>query len=188
MIYLKEISEKLLHSSKRNPWAFILGVNFFCLLILYFLILRPQWIYFRNLQSQVVVLNKQESEKKPLINYKNQFKKLQSNWQLKSKGGSKNSTIGYAVYEISNLGFSNKLQFKLFKALPEKNCLAHGLLKIPIQISVMGNYDSLLQFMAQLSNLPELLVPEDFTLKKEKGAGINSLELTMILQIYRYEK
>lgn len=69
-----------------------------------------------------------------------------------------------ALNQILKIGASNQLQFNLFSpqaALPED-----GFNKIPIKVSVLGNYHEIANFISQVANMPWIITVTTWTITR----------------------
>lgn len=96
--------------------------------------------------------------------------------------------------DISKTGIANGLTFVLFKPDPEIKKGFYA--ELPIQISVIGSYHQLAQFISDIEGLNRIVTLHDFTIKAvsaedltnlgEKKATPGQLVLTITARTYRY--
>jgi len=90
--------------------------------------------------------------------------------------------IASLLDNISFIGEDNGLQFKNINWGAQKDA---GLsTEVPISIQVVGRYDQLGNFAADIAALPRIVVLDDLRLSKQKG---DQLTLNVIAKTYRYK-
>lgn len=101
--------------------------------------------------------------------------------------------------DISKIGNSSGLQFKLFKPLPD--VVKDFYVEIPIQMEVIGSYHQIASFISQLANLDRIISLHDFTLERVETTtegtppnpdtlpdSNNQLLLTLDARTYHYKE
>lgn len=89
------------------------------------------------------------------------------------------------IEDISHQGLAAGLEFKMIKLEPEKEIDFY--IELPIQISVLGNYHQLGEFVSNVAALPRIVTIHDFSIKPipndESG---NHLQMDITAKTYRY--
>jgi len=90
--------------------------------------------------------------------------------------------IASLLDNISFIGEDNGLQFKNINWGDQKD--AELSTEVPISIQVVGNYEQLGNFAADIAALPRIVVLDDLRLSKE---GSDQLTLNVVAKTYRYK-
>lgn len=87
--------------------------------------------------------------------------------------------------DISHQGLAAGLEFKTIRLLPEQENEFY--LELPIEISVVGNYHQLAEFVSNVAALPRIVTLHDFTIRPLKNnlAG-DRLQMDITAKTYRY--
>jgi type IV pilus assembly protein PilO len=84
---------------------------------------------------------------------------------------------------LSKIGEENGLNVTLFKPLQEKRLDFYT--EVPIEISIVGTYHNLSQFISQILNLDHIVTLHDFSLEPI-STGSETLVMNMLAKTYRY--
>jgi len=89
------------------------------------------------------------------------------------------------LVDISQTGLAAGLEFRLFK--PQREVPSEFYSTLPIEISVIGTYHQLGEFVSGVASLPRIVTTHNITLAKHAAAGGGSERLLMnsIAQTYR---
>ena len=90
--------------------------------------------------------------------------------------------IDKLLSHITRIGTDNGLKFLFFKPEAEKNTAFYA--QLPIQLSVVGRYHQLAQFISNISNLPELVTVNEFNITRE-NANRDELNMQLTIIVYR---
>jgi len=174
---MKAIDLKELNLDNLAIWplpikAGIIAVCCFLILVLGYLFgISPLFDQLHSAKRQESVLQIEFQTKESIAGSLPLYQKQLEQIQLTLAGMVKqlpNSTeIPNLLEEISKIGVTNGLQFNLFKPLPEKD--AGFFNELPIQISVVGNYHQLGQFITQVADLNRIVTLADFDIEPDKA-------------------
>ncbi|MBB72339.1 MAG: pilus assembly protein PilO [Legionellales bacterium] len=101
--------------------------------------------------------------------------------------------IPQLIEDISKLGVASGLEFKLIKPAPEIEKDFYS--ELPIEISVVGTYHQLAEFVSSIANLPRIVTLNDFSIKRlsdmptaRKNQEVSSdlLNMEITAKTYRY--
>lgn len=112
------------------------------------------------------------------------IKKMLATWQDKLV---KPAEMPDVLNQILKIGAANQLQFNLFS--PQAVQPDHGFNKIPIKVSVLGNYHEIASFISQVANMPWIISVNYFTIGRTKvinpGDKADSrLTADILLEVY----
>ena len=105
------------------------------------------------------------------------------------------SEIPGLLEDISKIGISSGLEFKLIKPLPEERHDFYS--ELPIKIIVSGSYHQLADFVSQVSALGRIVNLSDFTIKQYQATAANKnhyteltdkLEMDITAKTFRYSE
>ena len=91
------------------------------------------------------------------------------------------SKMDRLLKDITKIGRDEELKFVSFKPQPEKTFGFYA--AIPINISMLGDYHHLAEFLSTLANLEQLVIVQDFTLSRENKAQ-DILTMRLVLNVY----
>jgi len=93
--------------------------------------------------------------------------------------------------DISHQGLAAGLEFKTIRLLPEKQIDFY--VELPIEISVIGSFHQLAEFVSNVASLPRIVTLHDFTIHPNVPAGAqqglpsgNALIMNITAKTYRY--
>lgn len=97
------------------------------------------------------------------------------------------------IEDISKLGVANGLEFKLIKPLPEENLEFY--VEMPIEMSVIGDYHQLAEFISAMAGLERIVTLNDFKItaadqgkrgEQRKISKVGDLKMDIVAKTYRY--
>ncbi len=176
-----------------NPIDFILrqkpAIKILALVIILGAILGVYWqVFYRPVVAEISAiepeLNKLKAElstKRDIVKEKSKYEaeleQTRAELHLALKQLPNKSEIPSLLENISALGMSAGLQFKLFKPQPEvaKNFYA----QIPVDIQVEGKYRDIVNFFDEVSKMPRIVNISDISIRMpaatKKGPGTNPI-------------
>lgn len=172
------------------------GICLIIFLISYYFYDYPQLQIFKNEKQIEIKLRQDFGYKKRiaanLLEYKNKLQKDQLSYHELVRHLSTSNQLFLLFDEISQMALANGLRFKLFKPMPviEREVA----MEFPLQISVMGNYFQLANFINNISQSSHLIIVSDFSIEPlrqddEKNMPDNELlTMDLILKIYQYHE
>lgn len=92
------------------------------------------------------------------------------------------SNIDDILRDISKLGAEQGLTFVYFRPQEEKKIIFYA--EIPIEVTVLGQYHALANFISNIAHLKQLVTVHDFTIRRENPKK-DTLTMRMTLNIYR---
>lgn len=128
--------------------------------------------------------------------YKKQLEEMKKSFKVMLQQLPGTTEVPGLLEDISKAGVVSGLEFKSFKPLPEKKAEFYA--ELPIEISVIGNYHQLGQFVSKVSSLSRIVTLHDYTIENlpavpgaqqkqlEKSAGGEKLVMSIIAKTYRY--
>lgn len=151
----------------------------------FYYIITPQLDRFERIKQEEVklkeVFHKKAALSSNLEAYRAQMKEISIIFEgLLTKLPSKKE-VASLLDDITFIGSNNGLQFKSINWGKVKNRKISQ--EVPISIKVVGNYQQIGHFAADIAALPRIVILDDIKLSKEKG---NKLELSVKAKTYRY--
>ncbi len=87
--------------------------------------------------------------------------------------------------DISHQGLATGLEFKSIRLQPEKQIDFY--VELPIEISVIGHYHQLAEFVSNVASLPRIVTLHDFSIRHLKQENLsNQLVMNITAKTYRY--
>lgn len=134
-------------------------------------------------QEQLIVLDRAEqreaqlrtefetkqNEASNLQAYRMQLREMKKSFGVMLRQLPLSTEVPGLLEDISKTGVATGLVFKLFKPLPEKQQEFYA--ELPIEISVMGTYHQLAQFVAKIAALDRIVTVNDFSITQEGVSG-----------------
>lgn len=151
----------------------------------FYYIITPQLENFEKIKQEEVKLKEVFHTKAALSSnleaYREQMKEISVIFEgLLTKLPSKKE-VASLLDDISFIGANNGLQFKSINWGKVKNRKIS--VEVPISIKVVGNYQQIGSFAADIAALPRIVILDDMKLSKGKG---NQLHLAVVAKTYRY--
>ncbi|HQG32651.1 MAG TPA: type 4a pilus biogenesis protein PilO [Deltaproteobacteria bacterium] len=169
-----------------NPIDFILrqkpAIKLLALVIILGAILGVYWQFFyrpvvaeiKTIEPELNQLKAELSAKRDIVKekprYEAEVEQTRAEFHLALKQLPNKSEIPTLLENISGLGMSAGLQFKLFKPRPEvaKNFYA----EIPVDIEVEGKFRDIIAFFSEVSKMPRIVNISDISIQNmKKGAS-----------------
>jgi type IV pilus assembly protein PilO len=169
-----------------NPIDFILrqkpAIKLLALVIILGAILGVYWQFFyrpvvaeiKAIEPKLNQLKAELSAKRDIVKekprYEAEVEQTRAEFHLALKQLPNKSEIPTLLENISGLGMSAGLQFKLFKPKPEvpKNFYA----EIPVDIEVEGKFRDIINFFSEVSKMPRIVNISDISIQNvKKGAA-----------------
>lgn len=149
----------------------------------------------RNQQETLLeTITIKQAQAANLNSYKQQLYQIDSIFNELLRRLPTSSEVPRLLDDISKTGIANGLTFVLFKPEPETKKGFNA--ELPIQISVIGSYHQLGQFISDIEGLDRIVTLHDFTIKPvsaedltnlgKKKAEPGQLVLTITARTYRY--
>lgn len=137
---------------------------------------------------EVELKNQYEQKRHHAVNlqaYREQLKKMKESFGLLLKQLPEKTEVPALVEDISQQGLTVGLEFKAIKLLPEQT--VHFYVELPIELSVVGNYHQLAEFVSKLASLPRIVTLHDFSITPLDTIKDGSQLLMVITaKTYRY--
>lgn len=174
-----------------NPIDFILrqkpAVKALTLVLILGAILGVYWQFFyrpviAEIQAVEPELNNLKAElsaKRDIVKekpkYEAELEQTRAELHLALKQLPNKSEIPSLLENISALGMSAGLQFKLFKPKPEvkKNFYA----EIPVDIRIEGRYRDIVKFFDEVSKMPRIVNISDITMQTSQGKNTRAMQV-----------
>lgn len=128
--------------------------------------------------------------------YKKQLKDMRRSFKAMLQQLPGRTEVPGLLEDISKAGVASGLEFNLFKPLPEIQREFYA--ELPIEISVIGSYHQLGQFVSKVSTLSRIVTLHDYTIgplpssasssarKDESYSGSEKLIMSITAKTYRY--
>jgi type IV pilus assembly protein PilO len=118
--------------------------------------------------------------------YREQVKQLQKSFGLLLRQLPEKTEVPALIEDISQQGLAVGLEFKAIKLLPEQ--VVDFYVELPIELSVVGNYHQLAEFVSKLASLPRIVTLHNFSIVPLDESIKDGSQLLMIMtaKTYRY--
>lgn len=117
--------------------------------------------------------------------YKEQMAMMKESFGALLRQLPEKSEVPGLLEDISHQGLATGLEFKTIRLLPERQIDFY--VELPIEISVLGNYHQLAEFVSNVASLPRIVTLHDFTIRQ---AGLEDQSEILMMNItaktYRY--
>ena len=157
--------------------------------ILYFAIISLQLQKIDKKSIELAKLKKQTLEivkvKKKLKTFEKELKELERNFKIALKKLPDSKEIPKLLFDISDYGKKNNLDFLFFK--PGKVEKKEFFGRIPIKVKISGMYHNVGQFLYDIANMPRIVKVPDFSLTPMKN-GILILDGNIETYVFLKEK
>ena len=171
----------------------ISGVAVLIIFLGYWLIAKPNFEQFANLEAQEATL-KTEFETKQrqasnLIAYRNQLTLMNERFGAMLKQLPAKNEMPGLLEEISKTGIASGLKFELFA--PQKEIEHDFYIELPIKITVEGTYFQLATFLSRVAQMNRIVTLHEFSIegvssKDSKTVSEDELVMNITAKIYRY--
>jgi len=159
----------------------------------YWVIIKPNFAQYDVLQTQEVPLKAdfelKQQQAANLQSYKNQLLIMNERFGNMLKQLPAQNEMAGLLDDISKTGITSGLTFELFAPMPE---VVHDFyIELPINITVLGNYQQLALFLSRVVQMSRIVTLHDFDIvvvpgdKKKTSPGA-LLEMKITAKIYRY--
>ena len=146
----------------------VIGLLFLLTILGYWLIIQPNAHKYQALLEQEAVLKNQfEVQQQQAGNFQAYLQQLRT---IKKRFGNllkqlpSQNEMPCLLEDISKTGISSGLSFELFAPQPE---LAHDFyIEMPINLSVVGNYNQFAVFLSRIAQMDRIVTPHDFEITR----------------------
>jgi type IV pilus assembly protein PilO len=150
-----------------------------------FAVILSAFVIYFDTKNQIETLGKEEKKEMVLrrdfegkqqksVNlekYKIQLRKMKISFGTLLRQLPEKTEVPGLLEDISKTGLANGLEFTLFKPLPEAKKEFYA--ELPIQITVIGDYHRLANFISQIAALPRIVTFHDFRVQSWTIANKN---------------
>ena len=117
--------------------------------------------------------------------YKEQMATMKESFGALLRQLPEKSEVPGLLEDISHQGLASGLEFRTIRLQSEKQIDFY--VELPIEISVVGNYHQLAEFVSNVASLPRIVTLHDFSIRSaEKDKDPNKLLMNIIAKTYRY--
>jgi type IV pilus assembly protein PilO len=163
--------------------------------IYFYSVYMPQQEEINQLDGELDKLAKELNESKMIVRDLQKFKEQVERLNLELIDAltqlPNEKEIPEILRNISSLGRESNLEFILFRPKPEEPQQFYA--KVPIELTLVGNYHSIGTFFDKLSKLPRIINVVDFNMIRAKetkggkeGSDGNLLRTSCLLNTYRF--
>jgi type IV pilus assembly protein PilO len=162
---------------------------FFCLILFlgYWFIIKSQLSQLQREKSNQVTLRQTFVQKQHsasnLEAYRHQMQVMQDSFGALLRQLPEETEVPGLLEDISYQGLASGLEFRSIRLQPEQRIDFY--VELPIQISVMGGYHELGEFVSKVAGLPRIVTLHDLTIKPP-GADSDQLDMQVVARTYRY--
>lgn len=171
-------------------WVILLFISILLQSWGYFLLVKGDMEHLAILKSQEMSLRRRfelkQSQSVDVEVFRKKIKNLNVEFKNIAKLSVKKRQMPGLLDKIAKTALKSGLSVVFFSPLPE---VEHGFyIQLPIAISVMGNYQQLINFLSRLMQMQQLVTWQDFIITKSTTDDSGELLLMKItVQIYRYQ-
>ena len=130
----------------------------------------PQWYQWEKLEEkeQELKLTFERRQKKVVnfISYKNQYSEVEKQLVNMLNKLPTKSEVADLLVEVSQVGLSSGLKFKLFKPMAGQEKEFYQ--ELPIQIQVLGDYKQFAVFISGLAEMSRIVTIHDINIKQSR--------------------
>lgn len=192
-INIEEIKESIGNLNPKTPynWPFPikLGLGFLVFLIVFILgfslMVIPEQNALEKAEKEELTLKQDFIENKnKSINldlYKKQLEEVKQASDTLLKQLPNKSDMEKLLFDINQTGLLRGLTFELFK--PEKEIIKDFYAELPVRIQVVGSYEDMGKFTADVADMPRVVLLTDMKLSKRSD---NMIVLDGTIKTYRY--
>lgn len=175
---------KKISLNKIRPYCISLMV----LVMGYFLLLKQEIDQYTQLRSSDKMLREQFKMKQQnsvnMMEYKNELQTISAYAQSMINSLTPKQQIPELLNTIYKTGLDSGVSFELFSPLPEVT--REYYIELPIAITVIGRYQSLMAFLSHVAHLNQLVTWHDFIIKHSSNKDEHELlMLTITAKLYR---
>jgi type IV pilus assembly protein PilO len=148
----------------------------------------PAFQHFTQLAQKENTLKNMLVKEQPIVAnikaYQNQAILIERNLKILTEQIPSHAKLAELIHTISSEGHTQGIFFVSIEPVPEFK--EKGYQRIPLQLTVIGNYAAIALFMQKLFNLPRLVTLGDFSLQKseDKHFDKSALQLSFTLESY----
>ncbi len=173
------------------PWPvkifFIVMLSILILFLGYWLDTKKQLLSLHALQNEELTLKStfevKQTKAANLDAYKIQMKNMKASFGALLRQLPEKTEVPGLLEDISHQGLASGLEFRVIRLQPEK--AVDFYVELPIEISVMGGYHQLAEFVSNVAALPRIVTLHDFLIHPVAGSGENLL-MNITAKTYRY--
>lgn len=141
-----------------------------------------------NKQVEETTLKEQFSSKAfqaaNLDAYKEQMQEMEVSFGALLKQLPSDTEVPGLLEDITRTGLGSGLEFEEIKLLPE--AVQQFYIELPIQVTVVGSYHDLANFVSGVASLPRIVTLHDFNLISAGGDSYSQLRMSILAKTYRY--
>lgn len=173
--------------------AQVIAIGFVCLVLIflgYWFDIRTQVEDLESVQREEVNLKLTfESKQDKAANldaYKKQMETMEASFGALLRQLPEKTEVPGLLEDISHQGLAAGLEFKAIRLQPEKNIDFY--VELPIEISVVGSYHQLADFVSNVAALPRIVTLHDFVIRNANtnDQSGHSLLMNVTAKTYRY--
>jgi type IV pilus assembly protein PilO len=118
--------------------------------------------------------------------YKTQMQTMEASFGALLRQLPEKTEVPGLLEDISHQGLAAGLEFKAIRLQPERNIDFY--VELPIEISVIGSYHQLADFVSNVAALPRIVTLHDFVIRSANASDQsgNSLLMNVTAKTYRY--
>ena len=145
-------------------------VGLIVLIMGFYFDVSPQWYQWEKLEEkeQELKLTFERRQKKVVnfISYKNQYSEVEKQLVNMLNKLPTKSEVADLLVEVSQVGLSSGLKFKLFKPMAGQEKEFYQ--ELPIQIQVLGDYKQFAVFISGLAEMSRIVTIHDINIKQSR--------------------
>jgi len=180
--------------SSKDPGTWLPGPRYFVLFLICIAVVFLGWLFFWSGQWEEMeqAVAKEEQLKKEWVEakkasaslelYRQQLEEIDRAFGALLKQLPNRSEVESLLVEVNQAGLGRGLQFELFKLDPEQ--VREFYAELPVSVKVVGSYNDLGTFAADIAKLPRVVTLNDIDLGKAPTAG--QMAMNMKLKTFRY--
>jgi type IV pilus assembly protein PilO len=137
-------------------------------------------------KDQLEILDARQHKAANLNALKEQMKEMEQSFGDMVKQLPNQTEVAGLLIDISQTGLAAGLEFKLFQ--PRKESPKEFYAELPINISVVGNYHQIGEFVSGVASLPRIVTTHDINitpLAASSDSEVPALQMTAIAKTYR---
>lgn len=116
--------------------------------------------------------------------YKEQMKEMEISFGALLKQLPSDTEVPGLLEDITRTGLGSGLEFEEIKLLPEVTQQFY--IELPMQITVVGTYHDLANFVSGVASLPRIVTLHDFGLLPASAESSSELRMSILAKTYRY--
>ncbi|MGB1799264.1 MAG: type 4a pilus biogenesis protein PilO [Gammaproteobacteria bacterium] len=135
-------------------------------------------------QDQIDILDARQKKAANLNALKEQMKEMEQSFGDMVKQLPNKTEVAGLLIDISQTGLASGLEFKLFQ--PGGEAPKEFYAELPINISVVGNYHQIGEFVSGVAALPRIVTTHNINITPMEGGGETpKLQMTAVAKTYR---